>query len=1225
MMQNNGQFFIGVVEDRNDPLMLGRVRVRVVGLHFYDKTVLPTEDLPWAMIMQPLNGGTAMTATAPAEGMTVIVIFNDYPVNQQPIVIGMLAGIPQGNPVTIDRPADEPLYRDDITPSGRPLPKSSAETTGNQTGPVDDPNPTLESIRQQSIVESANTSKGVIDNLINIPTTTFGGVGGIASTIGGLGTVNSPRNEFENLLTQFGNVDSATQSYAQQLASQAGIFGSLAPSFIRGRNSTLDSYNRFTEFLPDLQESIHAIVSTRVNFPQIEREIDEFLQIGNTVNSAIIEIENRGLRELRELGRGLDLPELAVGMISDIAGEALGKLGNLPINTSSIGQILTNPNSIATALNGQYASSTLIPFNPGNISVTTQKPLTDITSADFAKVAEGSTPPINGSYGGPNYAGATAPIEVPKIDTDRFVKSTNEINTNPPPSWRGNRTRAQAGIDALLKACDKWGLSTPEQKASLLGIVGGECNWIPQEESAQYSSPDRLLQIFPTTFKGDRTLAEKYCNWVSQKKGTKEQFFNFVYDPANNGRQIGNIIPGDGGRFYGRGFIQLIGRANYERYEKLSGHRITIDPDLLVRDMEVSAEIAVLYFLDRVKNVVPTAHPGYFYAAKKAVGRNSLDIANRKLAYYEHFYGTRTPEGYGYCEKEAGNSINSFSYFGAVSGNESGQPRLNGFQDPHGKYPLKRYVNEPEVSRIARGVVKETVVTLKESKRTLNVPLPFGMGSFSQPTIPYGAKYPYNNVRETESGHIQEFDDTPGYERIHTYHRSGTFEEIDATGTKVTKIVGDGYVLFDRNGFISIAGDANVTVDGNVNIYCRSDANIEVEGSAEMKVHGNMDIGVGRDMNVAVQGNLSMWANGSMNLQSKKAVHLFSTEDNLYATANKQIHLLSVDDMYIHSRKNQHVDVGSDYYLKTGRSWNTRTGTSAFLNTGQSTHILAEGNVEVDGTITNINSGTALGSALAKPALKAVVHGMVPPAIGAPVYPKVEAVVTPTLLGEDTQMFETPEEGALPVSTQYIDQLQKKEGISNTTEGEVSKATGGASTVITPSRRDIILATQTFTADFKLSEHFTLGMMFDGGFNGKHKLVAQNGLTVPQIVANLSMLCENVLEKYLEILPGGIQGYRKEWFITSGYRMGTNRSDHSRGRAVDIQLAGRSKKRHFEMIKELDKLVPYDQLILEYAGTQSVWIHTSLKTDTFGGGNNRRMAFTMRDHRTYKQGFALLG
>ena len=43
----------GVVEDRIDPLMLGRCRVRILGYHTDDKNEIPTGDLPWATPMQP--------------------------------------------------------------------------------------------------------------------------------------------------------------------------------------------------------------------------------------------------------------------------------------------------------------------------------------------------------------------------------------------------------------------------------------------------------------------------------------------------------------------------------------------------------------------------------------------------------------------------------------------------------------------------------------------------------------------------------------------------------------------------------------------------------------------------------------------------------------------------------------------------------------------------------------------------------------------------------------------------------------------------------------------------------------------------------------------------------------------------------------------------------------------------------------------------------------------
>ena len=48
-------WFTGVVEDRNDPLQVSRVRVRCVGYHTQDKTILPTADLPWASVMMPVT------------------------------------------------------------------------------------------------------------------------------------------------------------------------------------------------------------------------------------------------------------------------------------------------------------------------------------------------------------------------------------------------------------------------------------------------------------------------------------------------------------------------------------------------------------------------------------------------------------------------------------------------------------------------------------------------------------------------------------------------------------------------------------------------------------------------------------------------------------------------------------------------------------------------------------------------------------------------------------------------------------------------------------------------------------------------------------------------------------------------------------------------------------------------------------------------------------------
>jgi hypothetical protein len=94
-------WFTGVVEDRNDPLKVSRVRVRCVGYHTQDKTILPTTDLPWASVMMPVTspsmGGLGNTPSFLVEGSWVVGFFRD-PDYQEPIVMGSLPGIPSTAP-----------------------------------------------------------------------------------------------------------------------------------------------------------------------------------------------------------------------------------------------------------------------------------------------------------------------------------------------------------------------------------------------------------------------------------------------------------------------------------------------------------------------------------------------------------------------------------------------------------------------------------------------------------------------------------------------------------------------------------------------------------------------------------------------------------------------------------------------------------------------------------------------------------------------------------------------------------------------------------------------------------------------------------------------------------------------------------------------------------------------------------------------------------------------
>ena len=55
---NEMSFFTGIVEDRFDPSFLGRVRVRIYGVHSDDKQNIATPDLPRSDVLMPNTGSS---------------------------------------------------------------------------------------------------------------------------------------------------------------------------------------------------------------------------------------------------------------------------------------------------------------------------------------------------------------------------------------------------------------------------------------------------------------------------------------------------------------------------------------------------------------------------------------------------------------------------------------------------------------------------------------------------------------------------------------------------------------------------------------------------------------------------------------------------------------------------------------------------------------------------------------------------------------------------------------------------------------------------------------------------------------------------------------------------------------------------------------------------------------------------------------------------------------
>lgn len=151
---------------------------------------------------------------------------------------------------------------------------------------------------------------------------------------------------------------------------------------------------------------------------------------------------------------------------------------------------------------------------------------------------------------------------------------------------------------------------------------------------------------------------------------------------------------------------------------------------------------------------------------------------------------------------------------------------------------------------------------------SINVPNPKYNPTFWNEPHPQGAEtskstYPYNHVRETESGHVFEVDDTPGAERIHEYHTSGTFKEIMSDGTRVTKIIGDEFEIDLESKYLYVKGDFNITVEGDYNLNVKGNkyehisghSFTTVKGSRVSKIMGNEEVDTQSNMNIHVSKN----------------------------------------------------------------------------------------------------------------------------------------------------------------------------------------------------------------------------------------------------------------------------------------------------------------------------------------------------------------------------------
>lgn len=467
------------------------------------------------------------------------------------------------------------------------------------------------------------------------------------------------------------------------------------------------------------------------------------------------------------------------------------------------------------------------------------------------------------------------------------------------------------------------------------------------------------------------------------------------------------------------------------------------------------------------------------------------------------------------------------------------------------------YYNEPDTNRLARHEdIDRTSVYQKEASRWRGAQR-FDGSTWNQPEIPYNTDYPFNKVTATESGHVFELDDTPRAERINLYHRTGSYLEIDHNGTQTNRVAGDRYDFSERNHYEAVRGSKIIYVEGEIDVVVKNGAKLNIQGQCDIVVNGNANVTVGGNMDARVQGNTDLQVGGTMN-----------------------------------------TSVVGDYRVRASNIYFEASGNY---------NVNGDAGVKIDGSRIDIGNG-ADRTNLSTPTIDVEKKENQ--------LPEFSPLIVNSRSARQRESYEVPEDGdAEPFRQTNVDRgLYEADQLDIGTVGGSSTPVPNQEAVVPNPNCDVIFNMDNFSNSLQLSNRFQLGAFTK---NGTRPPVNQQGLTKQQIVCNLKGVAQNILEHVLTLYPNMI--------ITSGFRRpgdvpaSSRTSQHYLGQAVDIVLQGFTRQQHFEAVSKLVETLPagFDQVILEYSGARTVWIHLSWKYD-----GNRRSFFTMRDHRTLAQNFA---
>ena len=300
----------GVVEDYDDPLKTGRLRVRIYGFHNPNKTILPTADLPWAMVALPANGST--TFTGPKVGDWVIGFFFDKESAQLPVVTHVLPGI---NTVVVKQPVGAPRM-----PAGQIY-----DRPGQPSLP-----PLGRGVVQFTAIDTSNRSRAHVCDITLEIDQTVGAIKNFFNVI-----AKNARDIF-NYVIQLLNLDPTGQfKYIAEKAKEV-------VRFIKDINRYLKEVKDAINYYITIANKIRAMIDYILNLPA------KFAAMFKDCISRLYKILSAGIQSLfPDFGDLSDVAEIANAVSEGIGAlnETVNLVTNIAATPAKIGAALLTPST----------------------------------------------------------------------------------------------------------------------------------------------------------------------------------------------------------------------------------------------------------------------------------------------------------------------------------------------------------------------------------------------------------------------------------------------------------------------------------------------------------------------------------------------------------------------------------------------------------------------------------------------------------------------------------------------------------------------------------------------------------------------------------------------------------------------------------------------------------------------------------------------------------------